>query len=205
MHDPFLNYATMSAPYGAQPGIFNPIGIPYNLQTSGVNPLAAIQPLAAATLGLPQAYAPQTYATQPFVYPQQLHPQQLQLASALAQQALIPQILSQHTLGLSPLAGIPNPIVAAVLSNPYIAAALQSPYGGQMFPQQHTPYSQLGQSWLQPTLGAPLAPQTWIGPGGIGLQGGLQGGAQGYGQVNPLLAHLAARAFQGQGASPWGY
>ncbi len=195
MHDPFLNYATMSAPYGAQPGIFNPLGIPYNLQTSGVNPLAAIQPLAA-TLGLPQ-----TYGQQPFIYPQQQYPQQLhaqlQLAAALAQQALVPQILGQHALGLSPVAGIPNPIAAAVLANPLLAAGLQSPYGGQLFQQQHSPYSQLGQPGGSPfgQIGIPLAPQSWIG----------QGGLQGYGQVNPVLAQLAARAFQGQGVSPWGY
>lgn len=201
MHDPFLNYATMSAPYGAQPGIFNPLGIPYNLQASGMNPLAAIQPLAAATLGLPQAYAPQPFISPQQSYLQQLYPQQLQLVSALAQQALIPQILSQHALGISPLAGIPNPIAAALLANPLIAAGLQSQYGGQMFPQQHSPYSQLGQGGFQGAAGYPLAPQSWIGPGGIGLPGGLQG----YGQVNPLLAHLAARALQGQGASPWGY
>jgi hypothetical protein len=196
MHDPFLNYATMSALYGAQPGIFNPIGIPYNLQNSGVNPLAGVHPLAAATLGHPQTYAPQ-----PFGYPQQLYPQQLQLAAALAQQALIPQIFSQHALGSSPMAGVPNPIAAALLGNPIIAAGLQSQYGGQVFPQQYTPYSQFGLAGLQGTLGSPLAPQSWIGPGGIGVQGGLQG----YGQANPLLAQLAARAFQGQGASPWGY
>jgi len=191
MHDPFLNYATISAPYGAQPGIFNPIGIPYNLQTPGVNPLALIHPLAAATLGLPQAYAPQ-----PFGYPQQLYPQQLQLA-LLAQQALIPQILSQHALGFSPMQGIPNPIAAGLLGNPLVAAGLQSQYGGQMFPQQYSPYSQVGQAGFQGVGGYPLAPQSWIGPGaGVGVQG--------YGQVNPLLAHLVARA-QGQGASPWGY
>jgi hypothetical protein len=184
MHDPFLNYATMSAPYGAQPGIFNPTGIPYNLQTYGVNPLAAIQPWGAPNLG--QAYGQPSYINNP----QQLYAQQLQLA-ALAQQALIPQILGHHALA--------NPYAAALLGNPLLASALQSPYGGQQFQQQHSPYSQLGQPGGLPfaQAGMPLAPQSWIGQGG-------QIGQQGYGQVNPLLAQLAARAFQGQGGSPWG-
>jgi hypothetical protein len=210
MHDPFLNYATMAAPYGAQPygtqpygtqpygqpGTLNPIGIPYNLQTSGMNPLASIHPLAASALGIQQAYPLQAF----------INPQVLQLASALAQQAAIPQPFAQHAFGLSPLAGIQNPVAAALLANPFIAAGLQSQYGGQQFGQQQHPlYSQLAQGGLpfiqgglQGGIGGQLAPQSWVGPGG-------QAGLQGYGQINPLAALLAARGIQGQGLSPWGY
>jgi len=197
MHDPFQTYATMSSPYGAaQLGSLNPIGIPYNPQISNINPLAGIHPLAAATLGLsqvaPQAYGP--YQGQNFI-----HPQHLQLAAALAQQAAIPQQpFGQYGPALSAMAGPYNPI-AALLNNPFVAAALQSQYGAQ---QPH--YSQFGpgggsQFGQLGGIGAPLAPQSWVG------QGGQLGGAQGFGQINPLLAQLGARAFQGQGLSPWGY
>jgi hypothetical protein len=204
MHDPLQSYATMSSPYGAANlGGLNPLGIPYNPQISNINPLAGIHPLAAATLGLsqmaPQGYGP--YQAQNFI-----HPQHLQLASALAQQAAIPQqVFGQYGPGISPVAGLYNPM-AALLSNPFIAAALQSQYGAQQFSQQphYSQFgvgggSQFGQPGVLGGIGAPLAPQSWVG------QGGQLGGGQGFGQINPLLAQLSARAFQGQGLSPWGY
>jgi len=208
MHDPFQSYAAMSTPYGAHLGNSNPMGIPYNVQTPTINPLAGIHPLAAAALGLSQAainpingipqMGPQGFGQ----YPAQsfINPQQLQLASALAQQALIPQLLGQQ----SSLA-FQNPMVAALLSNPLIATGLQSQYGGQQFGQQpHSLYSQFaqnggspfGQPGLPVGIGYPLAPQSWVGQGGA---------AQGYGQVNPLLAQFGPRPFQGQAQSPWGY
>jgi hypothetical protein len=229
MHDPFQTYATMSA-YGASPyaapyyGTLNPLGMPYNVQqTSAINPLAAIHPLAAAALGLsqgnPTAMNPinpltgipqagqQGYGPQQgnsfipgqgfgfgFVHPHHLH----QAAAALAAQG-----------------ALQNPILAALLTNPLVAAGLQqqfgqqaqSPYpqfgqiGGSPFAQGGSPFGQggspFGQNNPMAGIGYPLAPQSWVGQGG-------QFGGQGYGQNNPLLALLTARPFQGQGYSPWG-
>jgi hypothetical protein len=215
MHDPFQNYANMGAPYAGSPyggqyyGTPNPVGMPYNVQqASAINPLAGINPLAMInpTPGIPQ--------TQQGYGPQQgngLHPlQQLQLAS-LASQGGIPQLFA-----LSPLAaGLQNPITAALLSNPLIAAGLHSQFGHQQqfgqqpqFGQPQFQQPQFGQpQFQQPQFGQPqslypqlpLAPQSWVG------QGGQLGGGQAYGQINPLLAQLTARALQGQAYSPWGY
>jgi hypothetical protein len=191
MHDPFQSYAAMSTPYGAHLGNVNPMGIPYNVQAPTINPLAGIHPLAAAALGLSQAAInplngiPQTGPQGLGQYPAQsfINPQQLQLASALAQQALIPQLLGQQ----SPFA-FHNPMVAALLSNP----GLQAQYGGHQFGQQpHSLYSQFTQNGASPFgqpglpgIGYPLAPQSWVGQGG-----------QAFGP----------RPFQGQAMSPWGY
>jgi len=174
MHDPFQSYAALS-PYGG-----SPYGAPYYgavANPATINPFIGNQPVYGL---LP---------SQNFV-----HPQQLQLASALASQAAIPQLL-----GISPVAaGIQNPIVAALLQNPLIAAGLQ-----QFAPPQHSPYAQPGQiggmAFAQgaPAAGNgyPLAPQSWVG----------QLGGQAYGQAPPIPAQLAGRAVQGQGFSPWGY
>jgi hypothetical protein len=123
------------------------------------------------------------YPTQNFI-----NPQQLQLA-----------------------AGLQNPILAALLTNPFVAAGLHSQFGQQ----PHSLYSQFGQNGGLPFgqgnpmagVGYPLAPQSWVGQGGQlgGGQGYGQSYGQGYGQINPLVAHLTARALQGQGFSPWGY
>lgn len=250
MHDPLQSYAALSAlggsPYAGSPygapyyGTLNPMGMPYNIQqTSAINPLAAgMHPLAAATLGLSPGYPatinpllgiPQAGQQGYGPYPAQgfINPQQLQLASALASQAAIPQLL-----GLSPLAGLQHhPILAALLQNPLITAGLQAqlgqqsqygqqlPFGQPQFGQQlpfgqqpqfgqqpHSLYSQLGQigglgfgqGGPGAGIGYPLAPQSWVGQAG-------QWSGQGYGQVHPLLAQLTARAYQGQGLSPWGY
>jgi hypothetical protein len=228
MHDPFQSYATMTAPYAAGSGSFNPIGIPYSLQTSTINPLAAIHPIAAALLGLSPAPAnPINGVPQPALqgygqYPGQsfINPQQLQLAAGLAQQAAIPQLFGQQLHGqhmqglLPPGAGLQNPIAAALLGNPFVAAGLQPQWGQQFGQQPHSLYSQFaqggagpfGQPGLPAGFGAQLAPQSWVGPGvqpgGLGQASGL---GQAYGQIHPLLAQLGARTIQGQGFSPWGY
>jgi len=223
MYDPFQTYATMGSPYY---GTLNPVGMPYNAQQTFTNPLAAIHPLAAATLGLspgnptinPITGVPQAGQQGYGLHPAQnfINPQQLQLASALASQAVLPQLL-----GISPLAGIQNPIVAALLTNPLIPAGLHAQFGQQQFaqpqfgqpqfwqpqfgqPQLLNPqFGQIGSPYGQvgPTagIGYPLAPQSWVG------QPGQLGGAQAYGQIHPLLAQLASRSLQGQGISPWGY
>jgi hypothetical protein len=206
MHDPFQTYANQ--PYAN-------MGIPYNIQqTSGINPLTGINPLAAAALGLspgiptttnPMTAVPQTGQQGYGFYPAQnfINPQQLQLAAAFASQA-----------------GLHNPIVAALLTNPLVAAGLHSQFGQQQqFGQQpHSLYSQFGQNGGLPFgqgnplagAGYPLAPQSWVGQGQLGGGQGYgqsygQGYGQGYGQIHPLVAQLTARALQGQSFSPWGY
>ena len=113
-----------------------------------------------------------------------------------------------------------NPVVAQLASALAQQAAYgqQTPFGQQTFnpfqQQHHHHQQQLGQAL--PAMGqqvspfgqfnspfgqfnSPLAPQSWVGqgiPGQVGQAGGN------YGQVNPLIAQLAARAFQGP--SPWG-
>jgi hypothetical protein len=90
------------------------------------------------------------------------------------------------------LLALQNPLLAAsLLSNPLIAAGLHSqapgPYGvpqaGFQSPSPYT-HGQMGSPFGQ--IGFPLAPQSWIG------QGGLQ-------------PQLIPRPFQAQGPSPWGY
>jgi hypothetical protein len=70
----------------------------------------------------------------------------------------------------------------------------QYPQVGQ-YPQIGSPFGQIGSPFGQ--IGYPLAPQSWIG------QGGLFGG-QGFGQAHPFQSQLSPRPFQAQG-SPWGY
>jgi len=196
MHDPFQNYANMSSPYGAASPYGQ--GSPY-AQGSPYNPLAAINPFAA--LGLSPQAGQLGYGLHPaqnFINPQQLINPQLQLLAALAAQAATPQLP-----GFSPLAaGQQNPM-AAFLTNPLIAAGLHSQLGQppqpsypQFGPLSGSPFGQGG-----PTagIGYPLAPQSWVG------QGNQLGAGQGYGQIHPLLAQMTARAFPGQGNSPWGY
>ena len=168
-HDPFQTYMHYGVP--------SPLGLQYpSQQPSAINPIVAalnailaLSPVAQGA-GIPQA-GPSPYGmnpTQSFI-----NPQQLQQVSLLALQ---------------------NPLLASVLSNPLIASALHSqapgPYGAPQFGlQSPSPYPQPGQ------MGFPLAPQSWIG------QGGLFGGAQGFGPLQQLIP----RPFQAQGPSPWGY
>jgi len=151
-HDPFQTYAYYGVP--------SPLGLQYpSLQPSAINPVAALN----AILGLsPMAQVAGMNPIQSFINPQQLQ----QLASLL---------------------GLQNPLLAAS-GNPLIAAGLHSqvpgPYGVPQFGlQSPSLYPQLGQMGSPfGQIGFPLAPQSWIGQGG-----------------------LIPRPFQAQGPSPWGY
>lgn len=196
MHDPFQNYANMLPTYGG--------ASPYGqgsayAQGSPYNPLATINPFAA--LGISPQAGQLGYGLHPaqsFVNPQQLINPQLQLLAALAAQAATPQLP-----GFSPLAAGPQNPMAALLANPLIAAGLHA----QLAPPLQSSYPQFGQFGGSPFgqpgptagVGYPLAPQSWVG------QGNQVGAGQGYGQIHPLLSQLTARAFPGQGISPWGY
>ena len=162
-HDPFQTYMHYGVP--------SPLGLQYpSQQPSAINPVVAalnailgLSPMAQGA-GIPQA-GPSPYGmnpTQNGMNPTQsfINPQQLQQATLLALQ---------------------NPLLAAsILNNPLIAAGLHSqapgPYGVPQFGLQ----SQMGSPFGQ--IGFPLAPQSWIGQGG-----------------------LIPRPFQAQGPSPWGY
>ena len=153
-------------------GAPSPLGLQYpSLQPPAINPVAALH----AILGL----------------------------SPMAQLAGIPQ------LGLSPiqsfinpqqlqLLALQNPLLAASVLNPLLTAGLHAqaagPYGAP------SPYPQLGQVGSPfGQIGFPLAPQTWIG------QGGMLGAVQGVGPLHPLQPQFIPRPFQAQGISPWGY
>jgi hypothetical protein len=208
MHDPFQTYATLGS-YG----IPTPIGLPYGgLQGAGINPALGG---GIAQMGLAQ----QPYGLgQGFINPQQLqlaalasqgglqHPL---LAAALLSNPLIAASLHQGALGQygQPQFGLqqhsPYQQIGQMgspfgqIGSPF--GQMGSPFGqmGSPFGQMGSPFAQLGGSpFGQP--GYPLAPQSWIG------KGGLFGGAQGFGQINPWLSQLG-RPFQGQGLSPWGY
>jgi hypothetical protein len=202
MHDPFQNYASMGSYYGMPTP-----GLPYlaALQAFGINPATALNPLAA-TMGLPSipqmggipqtgqpGYGQQPWQQQPFGQ-QQLYGQQ-PFGQNPGQAFLGPHL--QLASALSSL-GLQHPLLASLLSNPLIAAGLhQSALGSYTGPQLGLqPNSQIGQFGQAPY---PLAPQSWVG------QGGMFGGGQGFGGIHPLLSQLAARPFQAQGFSPWGY
>jgi hypothetical protein len=190
MHDPFQTYTTLGSHYGVP----SPFGLQYPpLQNPAINPAAALSAILglspmAQTAGIPPQMGPSPYGMNPiqsFLSPQQQQLQQLQLASLL---------------------GLQNPLLAAsVLNNPHISAGLHSqvpgPYGVPQFGlQSPSLYPQLGQT-ASPfgQIGFPLAPQSWIG------QGGLPGGGQGFGPLHALQSQLIPRPFQAQGVSPWGY
>jgi len=205
MHDPFQNYASSGSYYGMP----TPIGMLYlaALQASGINPATALNPLAA-TMGLPSipqmGGIPQTgqqgYGQQPWQQqPWQQQPWQQQPFGQNPGQSFIGPHL-QLASALSSL-GLQHPLLASLLSNPLIAAGLHQSALGSYGPQLGLqPNSQMGQ--IGPQFGQapyPLAPQSWVG------QGGIFGGGQGFGAIHPLLSQLAARPFQAQGFSPWGY
>jgi hypothetical protein len=195
MHDPFQNYASLGSYYGMP----TPIGLPY---------LAALQ---ASTMGLPSipqmGGIPQTgqqgYAQQPWQQQQPYGQQQLYGQQPFGQNPG-PGLVGPHLHLASALSslGLQHPLLASLLSNPLIAAGLYpsalGSYTGPQFGLQ--PNSQMGQIGSQfGQAPYPLAPQSWVG------QGGLFGGGQGFGAIHPLLSQLAARSFQTQGFSPWGY
>ena len=201
--------ATMGLPSIAQMGGMGQQGYgqqpwqqPFGQQSFGQ------QPYGQQPYGQQQLYGQQPFGQNPG---QGLIGPQLQLAAALAsqaQQAAIPQLLGLQSLGFQ------NPLLASLISNPLIAAGLHpSALGSYIGPQlgfhQHSPFSQLAQLGQLGQLGQigspfgqpnyPLAPQSWIG------QGGMLGGGQGFGAIHPLLSQLSGRPFQAQGISPWGY
>lgn len=118
MHDPFQSYPTVG-PYA---GVTTPSNLPYTaLQASLMNPAAAYNPFATTfgQFGMGPATG-MTLAGQPFGTPYNIGAQQLQTAAILAAQTGNPQLLG--------LAGLYNPLQAALLTNPLIAASLQNPY-----------------------------------------------------------------------------
>jgi hypothetical protein len=117
-HDPYQTQATL----GMFSGLTNPFSSPYGvMQTSGINPVLAVNPLAA---NAGAAWGQTVFAgQQPGVqgYAGGISPQQLQLASILASQAA-------QMSGLSPFGNAwQNPFINAGLQhNPLAQAALQS-------------------------------------------------------------------------------
>jgi len=196
MHDPIQAYAALGSIYGMQ----TPYGILNN-------------PAALSQLGIPQmAQSPfGQYGGQGQIGPQQLQQQLQQLQQQQLQQLQLAQLL-----GISPVsAGFQNPLLAALVNNPLLSAGFhgqhygqqhfgqqqfgqqpfgqqqfgQQPFGQQQFGQQpYSPYQQAGQ-FGSPfgQTGYPLAPQSWIGQGGL------------------FNSQWGARPFQGQGLTPWGY
>jgi len=178
--------------YGQQPWQ-QPFG---QQQLYGQQPYGQQQLYGQQPYGQQQLYGQQPFGQNPgqgFINPQ------LQLALASQAQAAIPQLLGLSSLGFQ------HPLLASLLSNPLIAAGLHpsaigSYIGPQLGLQPHSPYSQIGQ--IGSPFGQtpyPLAPQSWVG------QGGMFGGGQGFGAIHPLLSQLSGRPFQAQGLSPWGY
>jgi len=160
-HDPFQAYQSLYQTLGAFGG-----GAPYGLPHPGIHPLALAlqqQPLNYPGIGGLGHYAQQLqgYPQQLQGYPQQLqgYPQQLQ---GYPQQ----QNPWQQLTGWNPLAiGLQYPLQHSIgqpgLQNPLLNPLL----GYQTWQQQQTPF------------GYPLAPQSFLGAGGIG---------QPYSQINPL-------------------
>jgi hypothetical protein len=126
-YDPYQTYPVLGQNYG----MTTPIGSPYTgPQPWASNPAALINPLAAAlamTSNQGTGAIPQTGQPSYPGYSNQggINPQQLQLASLLASQAVISQLL-----GISPWAtGLANPLLATAVpnNNPLLPAALQNP------------------------------------------------------------------------------
>ncbi|HEX4227073.1 MAG TPA: hypothetical protein VHZ07_00270 [Bryobacteraceae bacterium] len=223
-YDPYQTYPALGQYYG----ITAPIGSPYaGLQTSALNPAALINPLAAALgvtsnplTGGNQQVGQSSYPG--FSAQGGINPQQLQLASLLASQTAIPQLL-----GMSPWAtGLTNPMLAATLHNniPLLAAILQNPqlnpilaaaihstgsqFGSQFGYQPNSMYGQGGSPYGQQT-GSPFgqAPsqygQQFGSPfGQSGSQYGQQFGSP-FGQSGSQYGQQTGSPF-GQMGSPYG-
>lgn len=193
MHDPFQTHSQ----WGAYPGI-----------QTGLNPMA-LNPLTAGFSPFGQQLGMQGIPGYGGIHPQQLQQQQLQqqlqqlqLATLLAAQGGIPQLLGQSPF----VTGLQNPLTAIGYQNPLLSQGLQNPLTNPILAQYYqSQYPQVGYGNVSPwgqigshlgQTGYPLAPQTWIGQQGLG-------GGSPFGQGNPLLSQLAGRGFQGHGVSPW--
>jgi len=179
----------------------------------GIHPQQLLQlaSLLASQAGIPQAYGiPNPYVS---AFQNPWIGQQNPLLTAGIQNPLLQNPLLQNPLLQNPL--LQNPLLTAVLQNPLLAASLQNPQvghhhlgqlGGQFGPQQYSPFGQQLGSPFGQQIGSPfgqqqfspygqigtLAPQTWVGQGGLGSQ------------INPLIAQqLASRLFQTPGLTPW--
>ena len=193
MHDPFQTYATL----GPQTGI--PGGFPFQ----GFGPTQGLPQQTGIQHPLLAALAAQGGIQNPLLagLGAQGGIQHPLLAYLAAQGGIQNPLLAylatqggiQHPVlaYLAAQGGIQHPLLAAMaireMTNPGTPGLFGSPMGQQPFG------SGLGQ-------GYPLAPQSWIGQGGLG---GGQGFGQGFG-THPLLSQWIGRQFQPQGISPWG-
>ena len=179
-HDLYQNYPTLAAysPF-LNPALAGLLGSPYaGLQGSIFN-----NPWQNPGLQNPGLQNPFALAMQnPWIAAAQQHipmvnPVQAQLAGLqayLMQQPFQQQPFQQH----------PHLGFAGSAFGPLTSFGPQAAFGPQT-----SPY---------PQFNAPIAPQSWVGQGYTGQPGQIGGG---YGQINPLLAQIAARAFQG--VNPW--
>jgi hypothetical protein len=204
-YDPYQAYQT--------PGGFNAIGNPFQTpfnpmqnpainSVAGWNPLTAYQPQPAYFQSPPILAGLQQVGFQPGVSPHShLHLQQL--AAQLAQQIVAQQLAAQQIAAQqnpygqqSPYGQQPFGLQPSLFNQQGFQQGLQQ--GPMMHPQAGqfgvggqgiSPFGQQpGSPFSQ--VGAPLAPQSWVG----------QAGQVGFGLNNPiLLAQLTARALQAQG------
>jgi hypothetical protein len=204
MHDPFQNYGNLGAQMGNQGG-FPFQG--FNAPTQGLPQQTGIQhPILAALAAqggiqnpLLAGLAAQGGIQHPLLaYLAAQGGIQNPLLAYLATQGGIQHPLLAY---LAAQGGIQHPLLAAIalreMTNPGTPGLFGSPMGQQQFG------SPMGQQQFGSPVGQgfPLAPQSWIGQGGIG---GGQGFGQGFGQQHPLLSQWIGRQFQPQGTSPWG-
>ena len=178
-HDPFQNYQVFS-PYS---------GVPYTAFQPFVNPIAGQlanpgiggygiypQPFQGAGL-LGAGIAGQQGYGQPI---QALNPLTAGLQNQLLQNQLLQNQLLQNQLLQNPL--LQHPLAQGPWQNPLLATTLQNQLLNPMIANYGWPQQQ-----QQPTY--PLAPQSMIGAGGVGVP---------FGQIHPL-AHAALRQATGYG------
>ena len=201
MHDPTQAYYTL----GAYPDV-TPLGLPYGtVPTPGINPgighpwtqAIGISPAFAgqhpAQLGLTGGWQnPLTQGIQnPLVY--------TALENPLFQHALLQNSLLQNPLQhpfINPIQAQLQAHAQQLALQAYAAQAGGiSPYGGV------SPYVQMVSPFIHPGLTSgygtsPVAPQTWVGQGGIGY-------GQGQSTQPYPLAHVFGHGFQSPGISPW--
>jgi hypothetical protein len=188
-HDPFQNYQAFS-PYS---------GVPYTPFQPFVNPIAgqqgnpgiggyAMYPqpfqgagLQGAGVAAQQGYGQQGYG-QPIQAPNPLTAglQNQLLQNQLLQNQLLQNQLLQNQLLQNPL--LQHPLAQGPWQNPLLATTLQNQLPNPMIANYGWPQQQ-----QQPTY--PLAPQSMIGAGGVGVP---------FGQIHPL-AHAALRQATGYG------